>query len=73
MPSKKGKLSPQKAAKVFGAKKEVTEKDAKKLANLFRWRKAENKRIRLSDNLEVFFLGFTAGACALFIVWVLFV
>lgn len=71
MQSKKGKLSPQKAAKVFGAKKEVTEKDAKKLSNLLAWRKAEDKRIRLSDNLEVFFIGFVAGASLLYIIHVL--
>jgi len=71
MQSKKGKLSPQKAAKVFSAKKEVTEGDAKKLSNLFKWRKAEDKRIRLSDNLEVFFMGFVAGASLLYIIHVL--
>lgn len=32
-----GKLSPLKAAKVFSAKKEVTEKDAKKLKPLTRY------------------------------------
>lgn len=71
MPNKKGKLSPQKAAKVFSAKKEVTEGDAKKLSNLLAWRKAEDKRIRLSDNLEVFAMGIVVGGALLFIIHVL--
>lgn len=71
MPNKTGKLSPKKASKVFSAKKEVTVKDAKKLSNLFKWRKAQDKKIRLSDNLEVYFMGFVSGACFLFIIWTL--
>lgn len=33
--------------------------------------KAQAYKNRVSDNLEVFFLGFLAGGCALFIVHVL--
>lgn len=33
--------------------------------------KAQAYKNKVSDNLEVFFMGFTAGACTLFIVWVL--
>lgn len=39
--------------------------------NLETWVKAQAYKNRVSDNLEVFFLGFLAGACILFIVWVL--
>lgn len=59
--------APKAVKELFKAKKEVTEKDVKKLKPLTKWL----RKVQKADNLEVFFLGFTAGACALFIVHVL--
>lgn len=38
---------------------------------ILKFEKAQAYKNKVSDNLEVFFMGFTAGACAVFIVWVL--
>ena len=66
MPRKTGKIVPR-TVKAFSAKKEVTEKDAKKLKPLTKWLEKKVK----SNDTEVFFMGFVTGACALFIVWAL--
>ncbi len=59
-----GKLSPRKVAK-----------SAKQIAaatkTILNYEKVQAYKNQVSDNLEVFALGFLAGACALFIVYVL--
>lgn len=39
--------------------------------NLANWERLQAYKNRVSDNLEVFFLGFLAGGCFLYIVYVL--
>jgi len=52
-------------------KKQSPKAAAASKKNLEKWEKLQAYRNRVSDNLEVFFLGFTAGASTLFIVYVL--
>lgn len=53
----------------------IVSKSAKQIAaatkTILAFEKAQAYKNRVSDNLEVFALGFVAGACALFIVHVL--
>lgn len=50
-------------------------KSAKQIAaatkNILAFEKVQAYKNRISDNLEVFFLGFLAGSCFLYIVYVL--
>jgi len=52
-------------------KKQSPKAAAASKKNIANWEKLQAYKNRVSDNLEVFFLGFTAGASALFIVYVL--
>jgi len=64
MQSKKGKLSPQKAAK-------TPKQIAAATKTILNFEKAQAYKNRVSDNLEVFFLGLVAGASLLYIIHVL--
>ena len=57
-----GKIVPRSAKQIAAATKTILAVE-----------KAQAYKNRVSDNLEVFFLGFLAGGCALFIVHVLVV
>lgn len=72
MPRLKGpEISPKDAiGQVFGAKVDVTEKDARSLKNLLPWRLAQDRRIMWSDNWPVFIVGVQFGV--LLCVWVIF-
>lgn len=64
---KQKELTPEVAAEVFNAKKEVTKKDAKYLKNLLGYRLNELRKARWSDNWFVFAIGsiiwFSLGLC----------
>lgn len=57
--------------KTAGKLKQSAKAAAASKRNLANWESLQAYKNRVSDNLEVFALGFVAGACALFIVHVL--